>query len=402
MKTIKSGNLLYIALFLIVGIGCKQDVINKPNVINTNAPGIVSAVSVTNLNGKATLNYTLPNNNDVQYVKAVYQTSAGRTEQVVKASRYTNTLTIVGFGDTLAHTVQLYAVNSSEIASAPVSVTVHPLTPAINLARRSLKVTATFGGFAVNCNNPTQENLAIIPLVDTTGKGKWVQTSGMENIYSNSVHIDATDRGQPAIARKYAFVVRDRWLNYSDTLFATLTPLFEMLLPKSGWNNFALPGDAAPLYPGSTIVNNIYNGNYNQGWPNVFFSVQTATSPQMITLDLGNAYVFSRFQLNPYEESGQYYVKATPKVFEIWGANQPNLSGALDGSWTKLTTCTVVKPSGNPYGTETDSDYTAGQNGFQFNFPVGIGSYRYIRIRYLSNWEGDYVMAMAQFTLWGQ
>ena len=403
MKTIKSGTLLYIALLLIAGIGCKQEALNTPNIINKNAPGVVSGITVTNLNGKATLTYTLPNNKDVQYVKAVYHTSEGRAEQVVKASHYINTLTVEGFGDTLAHTVQLYAVNSSEVASAPVSVTVQPLTPAINLARRSLKATATFGGFAVTCNNPTKENLAIIPLVDTTGTGKWAQTRGMENIYSNSVLIDATNRGQPAIERKYAFVVRDRWLNYSDTLFAKLTPLFEILLPKSGWNNLALPGDAAPLFPGSTVVSNIYNGNYNQGWPNVFFSIQTATSPQMITLDLGKLHIFSRLQLNPYRENnGQYFVKATPKVFEIWGSNQPNLNGALDASWTKLTTCTVVKPSGSPYGTETAADNTAGRNGFQFNFPVGLGSYRYVRIKYLTNWQGDYVMALAQFTLWGQ
>lgn len=400
MKTIKSGTLLYIyiALFLIAGTGCKQDALNTPNVINTNAPGVVSGIAITNLNGKATLTYTLPNNNDLLYVKAVYQTSAGHAEQVIKSSRYTNTLTVVGFGDTLAHTVQLYAVNSSEIASAPISVTVHPLTPAIKLARRSLKVTATFGGFDVTCNNPTQDNLAIIPLVDTTGTGKWAQTSSMNNIYSNSDIIVGSNRGQPAIARKYAFVVRDRWLNYSDTLFATLKPLFEQLLPKSLWSNYALPGDAVPDWYGNGVPN-IYNGAFNHN----FISTQNATSPQNITLDLGKAYIFSRLLLSPYlEGTGLYYTNGSPKVFEIWGSNQPNVSGVLDASWTKLTTCTVIKPSGSPYGVETGADRTAGKNGWGFNFPVGLTPYRYVRIRYVSNWQGTYMMALTQFTLWGQ
>ncbi|NQX42287.1 protein of unknown function [Pedobacter steynii] len=398
MKTIKSGTFLYIALFLIVGTGCKQDVLNKPIVINNNKPGVVSGINITNLHGKATLTYILPDDKDLLYIKAVYQTAEGRPEQVIKASRYTNTLTLVGFGDTLAHAVQLYAVNSSEVASTPVSITVNPLTPAINLARRSLKVTATFGGFDVSCKNPTQENLAIIPLVDTTGTGKWTQTSTMQNIYSNSDTIVGSNRGQPAIARKYAFLVRDRWLNYSDTLFTTITPLFEKLLPKSIWRHYALPGDAVADWVGNG-VSNIFNGTFNRN----FISLQNAISPQNITLDLGKAYIFSRLLLSPYlEGTGLYFTNGSPKIFEIWGSNQPNPNGALDASWTKLVTCTVIKPSGSPYGVETGADRASGKSGWQFNFPVGAAPYRYVRIRYVINWQGSYMMALTQFTLWGQ
>ncbi|MEO6523724.1 MAG: DUF5000 domain-containing lipoprotein [Mucilaginibacter sp.] len=400
MKTTGSIFIFYIALLSIMAVGCKQDPINKPNVTNTNPPGIVSNVTVVNLNGKATLTYSLPGDKDLLYVKAVYETSPGHPEQV-KASSYTNTLTVVGFGDTLAHTVQLYAVNSSEVASAPITVIVNPLTPAINLARRSLKVIATFGGFSLTCNNPTQENLAIIPLVDTTGKGKWLQTTGMDNIYSNAPVINGIERGQPAISRKYAFVVRDRWLNHSDTLFITLTPLFEQLLPKSAWSNYVLPNDATLLYS-YTNVQQIYDGNFNPGWPNVVFTVENAGSPQMITIDLGKAHVFSRFQINPFLEVGSvYYVRGNQKDFEIWGSNTPNLNGALDASWTLLNTYHVVKPSGSASGIETAADQTYAHNGWQFDFPVLSQAYRYVRIRSLQNWQGSYFMSMGEFTLWG-
>jgi hypothetical protein len=362
----------------------------------------VSNVKVVNLNGKAALTYTLPGDEDLSYVKAEYETSAGHPREV-KASYYVNTMTVDGFGDTLPHVIKLYAVNASEVASEPVTVTINPLTPPIDLALRSLKVVATFGGFNLTCDNPTEENLAIIPLVDTTGNGVWVQSTGMENIYSNSPVITSAVREQPAVERKYAFVVRDRWLNYSDTMYETLTPIFEQLLPKSDWSNYVLPGDAEILSNGGrTDVAYIYDGNAHPSWPQCLFTVEQASSSQMVTLDLGKAHIFSRMQVNPYKEVGSlYYVRGNVKDFEIWASNSPSLSGALDQTWTKLVTCHVTKPSGSAYGTETTADQTLAYNGWQFDFPSLQTAYRYVRIRSLSNWQGSYFINIAEFTLWG-
>lgn len=371
-------------------------------VTNTNPPGVVTGITVTNANGKAVITYSLPSDPDLSYIKAVYETSPGHPAEV-KASHYENTLTVDGFGDTLAHVIKLYSVNSSEVSSPAVSVTVNPLTPAINLAYRSLVVEATFGGFNLTCNNPTLENLAIIPLVDSSGTGKWVQTVGMDNVYSNDPVIKSAVREQPAVKRNYAFVVRDRWMNFSDTLFVSLTPFFEQLLPKSEWSNYVLPNDAGILNNGGrTDVPYIYDGDFHPGWPRCLFTLEQAGSPQMVTLDLGKAHIFSRMQVNPYKELGNnYYVRGNVKDFEIWASNSPSLSGNLDESWTKLTTCHVVKPSGSPYATETASDQTLAYNGWQFDFPAGQTAYRYIRIRSLSNWQGSYFINIAEFTLWG-
>lgn len=392
----------YILFLLICVVSCKRDDLHRPVTKNGTAPGAVSNVKVENLNGKAALTYTLPGDEDLSYVKAEYETSAGHPREV-KASYYVNTLTVDGFGDTLPHVIKLYAVNGSEVASTPVTVTVNPLTPPIDLALRSLKVVATFGGFNLTCDNPTEENLAIIPLVDSTGNGVWVQSAGMENIYSNSPVIASAVREQPAVERKYAFVVRDRWLNYSDTMYETLTPIFEQLLPKSDWSNYVLPGDAEILNNGGrTDVAYIYDGNAHPNWPQCLFTIEQASSSQMVTLDLGKAHIFSRMQVNPYKEVGSlYYVRGNVKDFEVWGSNSPSLSGALDQTWTKLVTCHVAKPSGSAYGTETTADQTLAYNGWQFDFPSLQTAYRYVRIRSLSNWQGSYFINIAEFTLWG-
>lgn len=389
-------------------IGCKQKDLNVPIVTNTQAPGTVSNVTVQNLNGRAKLTYTLPSNTDLSYVKAVYEISPGVFNQVV-ASRYTNTMTVDGFGDTSSHKIKLYAVNSSNVSSAAVEVTVKPLTPGYILARNNLQIAATFGGFTIKTQNPTMDNLAIIPLVDTSGTGQWVQTVGMDNVYSNDSAISAVIRNQPSVAHNYAFTVRDRWMHYSDTLFLKITPWFEEMLDKTKWSTFALPHDATVLNNGGyTWPYYMWDDNLHPKWPSTYFTVESATVPQMVTIDLGAEHNFSRFQVNPYLEQGNvYYVRGNPKDFELWGSNNPDLSDPVDvnntpgNSWTKIGTFHVIKPSGSPYMTESTSDQTAAYNGWQFDIPAGTQSYRYIRIRQLSNWQGSYFICISEFTLWG-
>lgn len=400
---------LYILSFSLLAFGCKQENLNSPIVTNGNAPGTIANVKVLNENGKANITYSLPADKDLQYVKAVYETSPGVAAQVI-ASRYTNNLTVDGFGDTLAHNIKLYAVNSSEVSSAAVDVTVQPLTPGYILARRSLEVNITFGGFTIRAKNPTGDNLAIIPIVDSTGKGNWGQTTGMDNVYSADTIITATIRNQPSVERTYAFAVRDRWFHYSDTLFLTLTPLFEQQLDKTKFGTLVLPNDAVVLNNGGyTWPYYMYDDNYHPGWPRTYFTVESSITPQMVTLDLGAQHTLSRFQVNPYLEVGNfYYVRGNPKDFEIWGSNNPNLSDPVSGnnepgaSWTKIGTYHVTKPSGSGYQVETTADQQAAYNGWQFDFPIGLGDYRYLRIRQLSNWQGSYFLTIAEFTVWGK
>jgi len=400
---------LYILSFSLLAFGCKQENLNAPIVTNGNAPGTIKNVQVVNLNGKATITYSLPGDKDLQYVKAVYETSPGVSAQVI-ASRYANNLTVDGFGDTLAHTVKLYAVNSSEVSSSAINAVVQPFTPGYILARRSLEVNITFGGFTIKAQNPTGDNLAIIPMVDSTGKGNWGQTTGMDNVYSADTVITATIRNQPSVERKYAFAVRDRWFHYSDTLFLTLTPLFEQQLDKSKFATLVLPNDAVVLNNGGyTWPYYMYDGNYHPGWPSTYFTVESSITPQMVTIDLGAAHTLSRFQINPYLEVGNfYYVRGNVKDFEVWGSNSPNLSDPVSGnnepgaSWTKIGTYHVTKPSGSGYQVETTADQQAAYNGWQFDFPIGLSDYRYLRVRQLSNWQGSYFLTIAEFTVWGK
>jgi hypothetical protein len=96
-------------------MGCKEDRL-EPMGHDSTPPGQVSNVGVESLPGKVKLTYTLPGDPNLLYVKAVYRLNSGAMREI-KASYYTNTMTLDGFGDTNVHDVQVYAVNRSEVAS---------------------------------------------------------------------------------------------------------------------------------------------------------------------------------------------------------------------------------------------------------------------------------------------
>ncbi len=85
------------------------------------APGVVSNIKVTNLAGAALITYTLPDNENLLYVKALYTLNGQQKE--VKVSMFQKKLLVEGFGNTEERNIELYAVSRSEVASEPVSVT---------------------------------------------------------------------------------------------------------------------------------------------------------------------------------------------------------------------------------------------------------------------------------------
>ena len=161
-------------LALAAGIGaCKKMDDIGPLDSNSTPPAPVSNGKVENLKGEARITYTLPGDEDLLYVKAVYEIRPG-VKREAKASFYTNNLLVDGFKDTSVTEVSLYAVNRSEVASEPYKVTVKPLMPAYLSSFDSLKVGATFGGINIQTSNPDAKPLSIIVLMKDQF-GQWAQ-----------------------------------------------------------------------------------------------------------------------------------------------------------------------------------------------------------------------------------
>jgi hypothetical protein len=385
-----------LALLLVSG-ACRKSLTNDIVESDHTPPSVVTNVTVKNGNGAATITYTLPNDPDLLYIKAVYTTVSGVSREV-KSSYYNNNLVVDGFADTLPHTISLYAVNRSEAASSPVTVTIHPLIAPIWLVFDSLKVAATYGGVRIRSVNQLRGDVVIVPLVDSLNNGQW---EPLDNVYTSDSIIATSIRGMQPVASKLAFFVRDRWLNHTDTLFATITPKIEVPLDETKFFVFRSDNDAQMSY--STTVDLMWTNTYANQWPCVNTDISSGV-PAVITWGLGQQPVkLTRFNILTRPQgsaSNLYFTDGSPRLFEVYGSNDPTRDGDWS-KWTKILSCQVVKPSGLPLGTETSADLASGKAGFTFDFDEDTPPYQYLRIKCLQNWNNSYFIVIEQLFMWG-
>lgn len=377
-------------------VSCDQNDL-EPLENNSTPPGQVSNVSVENLAGKSKIIYSLPTDQDLLYVRAEYTLASGKTMEV-KSSYYNNSLEVEGFADAKEYDVKLYSVNRSEVASAPVVVKINPLESPIWDVFRSLNIKAAFGGIRVNADNPNRQDISIL-VMEKNNLGDWVVDT--KSIYTATNLVAKTLRPYTIAEHEYAITVRDRWLNTTDTLFTKVTPILELTIPKSGYKHFPLPTDTKTH--ASAVPAGMWDGNLLD-WPKVFLTDGSVGGQHVVTIDTGVLAKMSRIVIWDYPEyylGRSYYYIGNLKDFEIYGSASPNPDGSLDGTWIKLGTYNAVKPSGLPYGQQTDEDYQTALAGFSWDFDVDAPKVRYLRIKSLKNWAGIGTMAISEIQVYG-
>lgn len=377
-------------------ISCDE---NKLEPLETNAtpPGSVENVSVENLPGKAKLTYTLPKNQDLLYVKAEYTLANGRKMEV-KSSYYNNSLVVEGFANEEEQVVTLYAVNRSEVVSEPTSVTIKPLESPIWDVYRSLVAEAAFSGVRVTGINEFRHDLSIL-VMEKDDQGDWIINPN--SIYTSTDLIKKTIRPLTVEDHNLAITVRDRWQNTTDTLFTTIKPFLELALPKSAYKWLPLLGDT-PTHATATPPG-MWDGEL-LNWPKVFLTKGDEPGQHVVTIDTGVLAKMSRIVIWDYPEyyNGRtYYYIGNLKEFEVWGSQSPNPDGSLDASWFKLGEYNATKPSGLPFGQQTDEDYQTAYAGFSWEFEPSVPKVRYLRIKSLKNWAGIGSMAIAEIQVYG-
>ena len=386
---------LSLLLVLLFFFGCKEE--GRIDHIDDNAPAPaqVQVTEIINTPGGAVLIYALSNDENLLYVKAEYEIQPGVIREAI-ASCFTDSLFLDGFGNTNTHDVQVYSVGKNEKMSTPLTVQVNPLTPPVLVATKRLR--ETFGGVAVDIENPESANLAIVLLSDTAKNG---YLSELYTFYSSMPKGSYSFRGLDTIPSDFAVYIRDRWNNRSDTIEASLTPWFEEDIPKRTWSENTLPGDAPPIisqYPVRAIWDDTRQEYYSASLP----------LPQMITWDLGVTVKLSRLKYWPRDDEADRWKRAHVKVFEIWGSSAPNPNGSLDDSWTPLGRFECVKPSG-PGLTITQEDIDFANAGIEFEFEVSDFApdpyvpVRYIRFRTLSTYNNTVIsyFCVREMSFWG-
>lgn len=392
---------IYYLFCVFLLLSCKENFEHEPiGGAGGSAPEPVKNARVLrNTPGGAIITYELPDNVDIQYIKAEYTTSKGVVKDE-KSSSYVDTITIKGLGDTNPRTVKLYSVNRQEKISDPVEVTINPLTPPILRVRESLGYFVDFGGFRITFkNNTSREELGIFVLTqDSTSVDMLEWDAQFKTSETDTLSV----RGLPDKENKFGVYVRDRWDNVSDTLYFTLTPWREDLLNKKLFKSISIAGDVEWNHyqgaPQNAYDDNVGNGNFaHTKFPEEF--------PHRYTLDLGVNVKLSRFLLWQRPGADVLYQHGAPKYYKVYGrADDPkggNSSDPLAG-WTLLIECRSKKPSGLPLGQNSSEDEEYAARGEEFSFPRDMEDVRYLRFEIMESWSGMKCSVISELAFYGE
>jgi hypothetical protein len=390
-------NLLITGLVFVLA-GCTEDK-NEPLGSGSNtAPGTVKNIQVENIPGGAVFTYDMPDDVDIQYVKAVYLSN--NVQKETRASAYVNTIKIEGFGDTNERNVKLYAVNRKEKISEPVEVAIRPLTPPIRLVQESLQQEVDFGGFVISFQNETKTDLAIIALRRDSATQNFVE---YDALYTSMEEGKFSVRGLPDKPNDFGMYIVDRWNNYSDTIFFTLTPWREDNLDKSLFRLKKVQGDVGFDFYEAAAENAWDNKVDRWNYAHTDFPVEF---PHRLTIDLGVDVKLSRFKFYQRPGPDVLYQHGAPKVYRVYGRSDDpgsgNSANVLEG-WTLLRDCYSIKPSGLPLGQNSGEDEEFAALGEEFSFSrAGLPNVRYIRFEMLESWSGMKCSTIGEVTFWGE
>lgn len=378
-------------LLLLVFMSCQKDSGHQP-LISGQKPNPVKLVKVENFGGGATIEYSIADPNTL-YVLAEYTINAGTTREV-KSSKFKNTVTVSGFNKEGKFDVMLYAVGDGEQRSEPVRVEVNPDTPPYIQSFNSLKAEAAFGGVFVSGLNPGGADLVVEAMVKNE-LGKWVS---LNKNYTSAEKISYAIRGLQNKKMDFAFFIRDRWQNYSDTLHATLTPIFESKVDMSKFSETNLPTDDFEAVANGWGLKQMFDGQITN---NSFGSRQNLVFPIQFTIFLKETFQLSRLKLWQRQELNRIYNSTNIKRFKVWGSMNPNPDGSFDSSWTLLGEFENIKPSGLPLGETNAADIAQAKAGEDYEFEKATVPVRYIRVQTVATWANINNIHIAELEFYG-
>jgi len=373
-------------------------------------PGALTGVKVENLAGAAVISYVLPNSENLLYVQAEYRINS-RTVRQSKSSYYSDTIRVDGFEKSEDYEVTLYAVSRANVKSDPVQVRVRPATPSYLAVYPTVQLQADFGGVNVTASNPAKKPIGVIVISNDKTTGKMLP---IEQFYTEAETINFSVRGFDTLKRDFGVYVTDRWGNISDTLYKSISPIFEIMVPKAQFSEYRLPSDS-PLGAISLGWNTTRLWDNNTSDPGWHTEAGYGKPLQLCTFDMGVLTKLSRYKI--WERGEAYgndysYNHGNPKAWTLWGSAKAaptdielpvtSAKGTVVGDWINLGNFNCPPPpSGNAPGQTTPADLAAVKAGFEFNIALDIPKVRFIRLAVNSTWGNADFAHVMELSFWG-
>jgi hypothetical protein len=387
--------LLFSIFILAAIISCSND-----EDLDTSPPGIVSNISVTATNGGGVIDYTLPLDDDILYVKAVYTNSQG--EEVFRvASKYNTSLEVNGLNQTTPVNVKLYVVDESENRSKVAEIDFTPLKSFIFLVQESVVIVPDLGGVKITWDNIASKTVFVYVHI-LEGADETIRI-----LSSNNAQENIFIRGLPSKELTFSIKVEDFDGNITELEEqGKYTPLFEEKIDKSSWS----------LVSGQSINGNAYEGRTVNFWDDVVDTVETDADnsyfiatrdnnggslnfPLDIVIDFNKNVKIQRFKI--WQRAFWYNGGGITYHYQEENIKSFNLYGSTDGqTWNLLGQFDI----GDPRDSAGNIPATAFQeaiDGHDFSLATTSDEFRYLKIEITSNYGSTSITVGSEITLFG-
>jgi hypothetical protein len=393
-KQIKIIALFSVLIFTTI-IAC-----SKNEDLDSNAPGVVTNINVTPTNGGGIINYTLPSDDDILYVKAVYTNSLG--EEVFRvSSKYNTSIEVNGLNQSTPVNVKLYVVDESENISQAAQIDFIPLKSFIFLVQESINISPDLGGVKITWENIASKTVFVyVHIIDGTDETIRILSS---NNLQESIFI----RGLPSKELSFSTKVEDFDGNITELEDkGKHIPLFEEKIDKSTWT----------LVSAQSVNGNAYEGRTVNFWDDVVDTVETDADnsyfiitrdnnggslnfPLDIVIDLNKNVRIQRFKVwqRAYWYNGggitYHYQEENLKSFNLYASNDAQ-------TWNLLGQFDIGDPR-DAAGNIPTKAFQEAIEGHEFSLPNTSDQFRYLKFSITSNYGSTSITVGSEITLYG-
>lgn len=368
---------------------------------DTTRPSVLTVDSVTPTNGGGIISYTLPNDNDILYVRADYTNSNG-VDVSRASSSHNNSIEIDGLNQATALIITLYVVDEDYNQSAPIYVELVPLESFIYLVQESIEVNTDLGGFRITWENIQSKTVYVFVHID----------NGVEEeiriLSSNNSSESIAVRGLPSEEISISTRIEDFDEN-STTLEekGTLTPLFEQVIDKSTWtlvssqsvNGNAWEGASANFWDDVIdTTNNNSDNSYFMIWRDL--NGGSLDWPLDLVIDLNKNVKITRFTVwqrafwyNGPSDVPYYFQEENMKSFNLYASNDAQV-------WEELGQFDIGDPRDSE-GNIPQSALDSAANGHEFELDEVSETFRYLKFRVTSNYGSEAYVNGSEITMYG-
>ncbi|MAR98555.1 MAG: hypothetical protein CMP80_05410 [Formosa sp.] len=386
--------LIPLLIFLVTGCSKNDDG-------DTTPPGALTVQNVTPTNGGGIIEYTLPDDNDILYVRAEYTNSNG-VDVSRASSSYNNTIEISGLNQTTALTITLYVVDEDYNQSTPIYVELIPLESFIYLVQESIEIASDLGGFRINWDNIESKTVYVFVHIN----------DGVEEeiriLSSSTAQESIAVRGLPAVEISISTRVQDFDENTTGLEEkGILTPLFEEVIDKSTWTLLASQSVDGNAWEGASsnfwddvidTTGNNSDNSYFMIWRDL--NGGSLNWPLDLVIDLNKNVKITRFTVwqraywyNGPSDVPYYFQEENMKSFNIYASNDAQ-------TWEELGQFDI----GDPRDSEGNIPTTAlesAANGHEFELDNVSEQFRYLKFSVTSNFGSETYVNGSEITLYG-